>query len=435
MPWGPAYPLPSEPRAEKSGRAVHTWCCGALRGSAVPGSSSAPGPAAWALPCGAASGEAGKPLTPAGSPWAARGHGGTRALRRRLDSPLPGRDPGVSRAVLVPTWKRPRRRRNTRRNRAGVSGVRRSEPERTGPGLAPSPFVHRPGAGAGSAAGDKAVASSGAAPAAAKPGAGRSPPARCGRGSRHSAPVPPAGFMRRAAGGPAGVGGAGQVVPAGPSSLAPSPPGGEGSGEGAAWPVRPAPFPALICPGSAAPLLAGRRGPNGDRRQPARPRLPGLPARPLVPPQRPPPATPTAPPGPAAAAPSPGPGRPARAGAAAAEAAAAAVPLPTWPIRALPSPRGPAAAAATPAGCRGPPARPRSRLSPSSRSKMFIGGLSWQTTQGERRGAPHLPPGPGVAELGLSTGGVRRGQDGTGHPRWVLYLQRACGSTSASSAR
>ncbi|KAM9623556.1 RNA-binding protein Musashi homolog 1 isoform 3-T3 [Morphnus guianensis] len=87
--------------------------------------------------------------------------------------------------------------------------------------------------------------------------------------------------MRRAAGGPAGVGGAGQVVPAGPSSLAPSPPGGEGSGEGAAWPVRPAPFPALICPGSAAPLLAGRRGPNGDRRQPARPRLPGLPARPL----------------------------------------------------------------------------------------------------------------------------------------------------------
>uniref|UniRef100_A0A8B9NBK0 Musashi RNA binding protein 1 n=1 Tax=Accipiter nisus TaxID=211598 RepID=A0A8B9NBK0_9AVES len=37
----------------------------------------------------------------------------------------------------------------------------------------------------------------------------------------------------------------------------------------------------LICPGSAAPLLAGRRGPNGDRRQPARPRLPGLPARPL----------------------------------------------------------------------------------------------------------------------------------------------------------
>ncbi|XP_053938299.1 RNA-binding protein Musashi homolog 1 isoform X3 [Cuculus canorus] len=84
--------------------------------------------------------------------------------------------------------------------------------------------------------------------------------------------------MRSAAG---GVGGAGQVVPAGPSSLARSPPGGEGSGEGAAWPVRPAPFPALICPGSAAPLLAGRRGPNGDRRQPARPRLAGLPARSL----------------------------------------------------------------------------------------------------------------------------------------------------------
>lgn len=52
---------------------MHTWCCGALRGSAVPGSSSAPGPAAWALLCGAASGETGKPLTPAGSPRAAGG--------------------------------------------------------------------------------------------------------------------------------------------------------------------------------------------------------------------------------------------------------------------------------------------------------------------------------------------------------------------------
>uniref|UniRef100_A0A8C3D198 RNA-binding protein Musashi homolog 1 n=1 Tax=Cairina moschata TaxID=8855 RepID=A0A8C3D198_CAIMO len=53
-------------------------------------------------------------------------------------------------------------------------------------------------------------------------------------------------------------------------------------------------------------------------------------------------------------------------------AAAAAAAVPTWPIRALPSPPGPA-------GLGGPP--PAHGCPRSSRSKMFIGGLSWQTTQ------------------------------------------------------